>query len=125
MNAPPRRNAAPDARGDRADLLFALPGARAGDQREAAVTDLLPARQLDNRVIRVKLAVRLFVRLLHALDALDDVLRGDVLAVNGGGIAEQAEHGGMRADPGVHGHAVALGEHIDKAVYLFLAAVGF
>ena len=81
--------------------------------------------EIDHRVVGMELAVGLFVRLLYPLDALHDVLRADILDVHRSGIAEQAEHGGMFAVPGVDLDAVLGFELTGEILHLFLGDAGF
>ena len=85
-----------DALCNTADLRFAFDGARTRDERKGTVADHLTGRKLDDRIFRMELTVCFFIRLLHALNAFYNILCGDVLAVYRSGIADKAEHGGMR-----------------------------
>lgn len=73
----------------------------------------------------MKFAVGLFVRLLYPLDALHDVLCTDILDVHCGGVAEQAEHGGMLAVPGIDLDAVLGFQLAGEILHLFLGDAGF
>ena len=73
----------------------------------------------------MELTVCLFIRLLHALDAFYNILRGDVLAVYRSGIADKAEHGRMCADPCVNTDVITVGEIRNEVFDLIFTAVGF
>ena len=111
------------ALGHFADLGLCLNGARAGDQGEVAVADLLAGGQGDDGVVRVELPVCLLVGFLHALDALYKVLCGDIVDIDGSGVAKQAEHRALRADPGVDLDVVFLCEAVRKFLDLLLRTI--
>ena len=111
--------------GDAANLLLALHGAGPGNKGQPAAANLLAAGQGDDGVVGVELAVGLFVGLLHALDALHKILGLDILRVDGGGVADKAQHGAVGAHPGVHLHAVLAGEFLDEFIHHFLFLMGF
>ena len=128
MKAPPRRNWAPDF-----FTLSAMPqicsslSTEQGPAMRASppAANLLAAGQGDDGVVGVELAVGLFVGLLHALDALHKILGLDILRVDGGGVADKAQHGAVGAHPGVHLHAVLAGEFLDEFIHHFLFLMGF
>ena len=59
------------------------------------------------------------------LDALHEILGLDILRVDGGGVADKAQHGAVGAHPGVHLHAVLAGELLDEFIHHFLFLMGF
>ena len=59
---------------------------------KAAVADAHLVVNLDDGVLGVELSVRLFVRLLNALDALNDILCVDVLDIYRMGVADKTEN---------------------------------
>ena len=76
--------------GDLHDLPLRLHRAGACDQAQAAVTDFLASRQCDHRVIRVEFPVGFFVGLLYPFDAFHNILGGDIIDIDGRGIADKA-----------------------------------
>ena len=78
------------------DLLFALDAARACDDREVAAADL-HAVHVDDAVVRVELAVGLFVGLGHAAAGLDDGVGQHPALGDGLGVADEAEDVGIAA----------------------------
>ena len=94
-----------DALGDLRHLLAALHGAGADHHRDGAVADLELAH-VDDGVVRVEFAVGLLVRLLDAGQALHDRVGLNNVRVDRGGVPDQAQHGGLRADPSVDGHLI-------------------
>ena len=66
----------------------------------------------------MKLAVCLFVWLLHALDALNDVLRFDIFNIDLCGVTDQTENRGVYAVPAVDADAVVVLELFGKGEQL-------
>ncbi len=108
---------------DAADLRLAFHRAGARDKGQASPAYALAARQGDSRILGMKLAVGLFIGLLHPAHRLHHLLGGNVLVVNCGGVANEAQHRAGSAHPGVHLHVVSGGEFFHKAVYTFLRLV--
>ena len=73
----------------------------------------------------MKLSVRLFVRLLNALYALDDILSVDIFNINCGGVADESEHGGLNAVPFVDPDIIIAFELFGKFMKLFLGCGWF
>ena len=113
-----------DALGHLADLRFRFDGARTRHNGQGAVADFLTAGQLDHGVVGVELAVSLLIWLLHALDALHEVLRGDVVDIDDRRVADEAEHGALRADPGIDLDVIVVRKAVGEMLELFYGAVG-
>ena len=79
-----------------ADLLRRLDRAGACNHLEASSADLHTV-DIDDTVFRMELAVGLFVRLLDALDLFNDIQRSNLPDVHAGGVAHQAQQGGVHA----------------------------
>ncbi len=107
-----------------ADLFLALHRARARNQGQASPADALASGELNDRVLGVELAVGLFIGLLHPAHRGHHLLGGNVLVIDGGGVADEAQHGAGRAHPGIYLDVIGGGELFHKAVYAFLRLIG-
>ncbi|MPM82910.1 hypothetical protein SDC9_129972 [bioreactor metagenome] len=107
--------------GDGHHLLLALHGAGTRHNCQRAAADL-GVPDLDHGVLRVKFAVCVFIRLLHPLDVIHNVKRGDQVDVQLGGVAHQSQNGVGLADAGVDGNALFL-EPADEAFQLFAVGI--
>ena len=112
-----------DAGGHLAYLLLAFHGAGAGN--ELAAADNRSASEIDDGVVRVELAVGFFIGLLDAADALNNILGGDGVHIHRGGVAQQAQDGGMLAVPGVDSDAVGFGQVVGEILHLVAGDAGF
>ena len=99
-----------DVGGHGLNLFLAFHRAGTGYQRQTPAPDDGAAPQIDNGIVGVKFPVGLFIRLLYPLDALDNVLGGDIFDIHLGGVAQQAEHYRVFAIPGIDLHAVLFGQ---------------
>ena len=111
--------------GNLADLGLCLNRTWTSNQRKAAVADLLPGGEGDDRVVGMKFPVGLLVRFLHALYAFDKILCRNVVDIDGCGVTEQAEHGTLCADPSIDFDIVFFGEIIREMFDLLVCAVWF
>ena len=82
--------------GDRNDLLLGFDRAGTCDHAEVAAADLHVAH-LNDHVVRVELAVAALERLRYALDGVNDTQALDEIHVNARRIADQSQHGLIRA----------------------------
>ena len=112
-----------DGLGDGDDLLFGFHGAGTGHDGQVAAADL-GVPHGDDRVLRMELAIGIFVGFLHPLDILHDVQSGDQVDVQLGGVAHQAQNGVGLADAGVDDDALVL-EPGDQAFQLVAVRVVF
>ena len=87
------------------------------------ITD--PPPEIDDGVVRVELAVSLFIGFLDAADALNNILSGDGVHIHRGGVAQQAQDGGVLAVPGVDGDAVGFGQVVGEILHLVAGDAGF
>ena len=111
-----RRAAGLDRLRDGDHLLLGFHRAGAGHEREVAAADLRIA-DLDDGILGMELAVGVLIRLLHTLDVLDDVQRGNEIGVYLRGVAHQAEEHIALADAGVNDDALFL-QPCDQALQL-------
>ena len=112
-----------DALGAVGDLLLALDAAGAGDDRKVAAADL-DALHVDNAVVRVELAVGLFVGLGHAAAGLHHRVCQHPAFRNGLGIADQTQNMGVAALGIVDLQAHIL-QFVAELAYLYLRCVLF
>ena len=75
---------------------------------------IFAAADIDDGVVRMELAVGVFVRLLDALDLRDRIHRLDVLGVQPGGVADEAEDGFVHAADLLHleVHLLKVADHL-------------
>ena len=107
-----------------ANLLLAFHRARPGNQRQVAIAYSLPSWQGDHRVVRVELPIGLFIRFLHPFDAFHEILGGNILRVDHGGVADEAQHRAVGTHPRVHLDVVSVCQLFNKLVDYFLFLVG-
>ena len=102
----------------RDDLLLAFHGARPRDHAEITAADLHIAH-LDDGVLRVELPVAAFERVADLLDRFHDIQAADEIHIYTARIADQAEHGMIRADGNMHAELLRL-QPVDQLASLFL-----
>ena len=107
-----------DRLGDRDHLLFALHGARAGDNLEQAVSDG-HAAAIHHRILRMELAVCFLVGFLNAADSLHCIQRGNEVGVHARRVAHQPQNGAVFAFRFVDAQPHAK-EKLFQSVNLFL-----
>ena len=100
------------------DLLLAFHGARPRDHAEITAADLHIAH-LDDGVLRVELPVAAFERVADLLDRFHDIQAADEIHIYTARIADQAEHGMIRADGNMHAELLRL-QPVDQLAALFL-----
>ena len=109
--------------GDGHHLLLALHGAGTGHDGQGAAADLGVAH-LHYGILRVELAVGVFVGFLDPLHVLHDIQGGDQVDIQLGGVAYQAQNGMGLADAGVDGDTLLL-EPGDQTLKLVTVGVVF
>ena len=118
LNAPPRRSAGVlHGRGDADHAVARLDGAGARAHHDARPADR-DAADLHHGVVRMELAVRALVGLLHLDDAVDLVEAGHVALRHARGVADEADDGLLAAVDGVGLDAVLAFEQFAERVDL-------
>ena len=107
-----------DRLGNRDHLLFALHGARAGDNLEQAVPDG-HAAAIHHRILRMELTVCFLVGFLNAADSLHCIQRGNEVGVHARRVAHQPQNGAVFAFRFVDAQPHAK-EKLFQSVNLFL-----
>ena len=79
------------------DLLLALDRARAGHYDQLLAADNDARSDLNDRVVRMELAVCQLERLLHLDDVLDLRVKHECVLVNSAGVADQTDNDGVLA----------------------------
>ena len=83
------------------------------------VADAYGIADFYNGIFRVELAVCLFVRLMNALYTLNDILRVDILYINGMGVADKSENSRVNAVPAVYLYVIIGAKLVGELVYPF------
>ena len=88
-----------------------------------SVADGLATRQSDHRIVGMEFPVGFFIGLLHTLYAFHEILGGNVFTVDGGGIADQAQHGAVSSHPCIYLHVILIGKFFSSCFWLGLSTI--